>query len=261
MIYYFYFRFCVGKKPKKAEKIIYRESFWKRIFIMFPRRLSLDMLERDNNQFQQYGIHIVVGEQGSGKTITMVYLMEEWKRRYPKLKIYTNMFYKHEDGEIIHWKQIIERQNGIYGIVNGLDEIQTWFPSSKASSSVPAPLLGEICQQRKQKKAILGTVQVFSRLSREFREQVRFVYVPKTFLGCFTIVRVSQPKYYNYETNSFRKYSRTFFFVHTNELRDAFDTYKTIEKYKEVEFEKNSTILVGDPSEVPTMSEAEGPDK
>lgn len=256
--FYFYFRFVKGIKPIQANKVVTHTSLFKKIFIQFPKQLALDILERNNNEFMNYGIHIVVGQQGSGKTTCMVYLLEEWKKRYPLVKIYTNMEYLYQDGSIEHWRQLIDRKNGIYGTINCIDEIQTWFPASRTASSVPPEMIGEISQQRKQRKCIFGTVQVFKRLSVNFREQVRFVYVPKTYLGCFTIVRVTEPKYYDPEKDTFTKYKRTFFFAHTREIREAFDTYKIIEKYKDIEFVKDSTIL-STGSELPNTSEAEEP--
>lgn len=214
----------------------------KNIFVLFPRIFAFDFLNQDPNAFSEFGIHMVCGEQGSGKTITVVYLLQKWKAMYPRLKIYTNMAYKYEDGELIAWQQLLEHNNGIYGVVNVIDEIKTWW-SNKDSKDVPPEMLGEICQQRKQKKATIGTVQVFSELAKPFRSQTHFVYIPRTYFGCLTVVFVSKPKYYNPETDSFRKKTGFFLFAHTKKLRDAYDTYKKIEKYKDFEFAKSSAFI------------------
>lgn len=230
IFFYIKHRFIEGIKPKKSDiPIQKKKNIFETIFIDFPKQLTYDILNRDPYAFCEYGIHMVTGEQGSGKTMTVVYLLQEWAKRYPKMKIYTNMAYKYENGPLDHWHELINRKNGKYGIVNVIDEIKAWW-SNKESKDVPVEILAEICQQRKQKKALIGTVQVFSELAKPFRSQTHFIYIPKTILGCLTIVRISKAKYYDETTDSFRKYCGFFMFAHTKKLRNAYDTYKKIEK-------------------------------
>lgn len=189
-------------------------------------------------EFLEYGLHLVCGEQGSGKTTTVVdLLLNRWKKQYPFLKIYTNLDYKYEDGFITHWKDLLseQRSNGKYGVVNVIDEISSWF-SSLQSKDFPPEMLGEISQQRKQRKCILGTAQVFGRVAKPIREQTSFVYLPYTIAGCLTVVRVSKPIYYDETTFTFKKYIKTYFFVHTPKIRNSFDTYKRIEHYSKEGF-------------------------
>lgn len=253
MIVFFYFKTMLvdGVKPKffklpkyftyknkryvimlPAERTFKKPGFFKTIFYLFPKQLAYDKLTQDPNAFCEFGIHMVVGEQGSGKTMTVAYLLNQWQQKYPLVKCYTNMAYQHEDGELVSWRDLLRHNNGIYGVVNVIDEIKTWW-SNRDSKDVPPEILGEICQQRKQKKATVGTVQVFSELAKPFRSQCHFIYVPYTFLGCITIVFKTKAKYYNPETDTFRKYNGFFIFAHTKELRESYDTYKVIHKYKE----------------------------
>lgn len=212
-----------------------KDSFMKKLFVQFPKQLAYDRLTLDPNAFGEYGIHMVVGDQGSGKSMTVVYLIEEWKRRWPRLKVYTNMGYRYENDSLDYWQQLITRKNGIYGIVNVIDDLKAWW-SNRDSKDLPPEVLGEICQQRKQKKAIIGTIQVYSEAPKPLRSQTHFIYVPKTILGCLTIVRITKRQYYDDEKDTFKKYCGTFFFAHTKRLREAYDTYKKIEKYKDIEF-------------------------
>lgn len=244
---YFYIkhRFIEGIKPIVSDiKLEKKKNIFQTLFIDFPKQLTYDILNRDPYAFCEYGIHMVTGEQGSGKTMTVVYLLQEWAKRYLKMKVYTNMAYKYEDGPLDHWKELIERNNDKYGVVNVIDEIKTWW-SNKESKDVPTEMLAEICQQRKQKKALIGTVQVFSELAKPFRSQTHFIYVPKTILGCLTFVRISKAKYYDETTDSFRRYCGFFIFAHTKKLREAYDTYKKIEKYKDMEFGNSSAFSSG----------------
>lgn len=234
--------------PKK-----YKNTFpgtFKNLFYLFPRQFAYDYLNQDPNAFDKFGIHMVVGEQGSGKTMTVIYLLQKWRSMYPRCKIYTNMGYKYEDGELVGWRDLLSHNNGIYGVVNVIDEIKTWW-SNRDSKDVPVEMLGEICQQRKQKKATIGTVQVFSELAKPFRSQTHFVYRPKTFFGCLTIVTISKAKYYDSLNDTFRKNVGFFVFAHTKKLREAYDTYKKIEKYKETDFGVSPAFTYGGDTPIP----------
>ena len=254
---YFYIkmRFVDGIKPIENEMPrIRKTSIFEHIFILFPKQLVHDILHRDPNEFNEYGIHIVTGEQGAGKTMTVVHLLQTWQKKYRKMEVYTNMDYKYEDDSLDTWKQLLERENGKFGIANVIDEIKVWF-SNIESKNVPVEVLGEISQQRKQKKAIIGTVQVFSEMAKPFRSQTHFVYVPKTLFGCLTIVKVTKAKYYDKEKDRFRKYTNIFLFAHTKKYREAYDTYLKIEKYKENEFTSTSSQYFRTDSEEPPVVE------
>lgn len=234
-------QYCLHYITEEPFLKTYKEpSIFKKLLFMFPKQLALDSLERNPNSFQEFGIHIACGKQGSGKTMCIVYLLNKWRKQYPNLEIYTNMDYKYENGSIVHWKQLIERKNDIYGVVNVLDEIHAWL--SMASGHVSADFLGEISQQRKQKKAILGTAQVFGKCPKELRDQTYIVYCPKTLFGVLTIVRKAYPEDYDSDKNRFKRYHGFFMFVHDKELREAYDTYKRIERYKDDAFEKNEFL-------------------
>lgn len=264
---YINLRYVHHKKPKSKKnllKFIYKEkkyvieiplfpykkiNVFRNIFILFPKQLAYDLLNQDPNAFGEFGVHIVVGEQGSGKTMTVAYLLHQWRAMYPRMRIYTNMEYQYQDGELKHWKQLLNQNNGIYGIANVIDEIKTWW-NQYDNKSVPPEMLGEICQQRKQKKAIIGTVQVFSELAKSFRSQAHFIYVPRTYLGCLTVVFKTKAKWYNAEKDVFKRYCGFFVFAHTKELRESYDTFKVIEKYKDSEFSESN--LFSNKEDLPT---------
>lgn len=236
VFYYFYFRFIKKMKRVKPYYEVYHErNAFLKIFVDFPRQLVLDYFNHEPYDFEEYGIHMVCGTQGSGKTITAVYLLRKWKRIYPELKLYTNSALSFEDGELTHWKQLVKNNNGKKGVVNFIDETPVWF-SNEESRNVPPEILGEISQQRKQRKAIVGTCQVFGKMSKPLREQTHFVYLPKTIAGCLTIVFKADPHTYDMENNKFKKKKFAFFFVHDKELREAYDTYKRISKYTKISF-------------------------
>ncbi|WP_312700565.1 ATP-binding protein [Sedimentibacter sp.] len=193
------------------------------------------MYNKDPYDFHEYGLHMFCGCQGSGKTTAIVHKLIQLKKRYPKCLIRTNMNYKHEDAEIKHWKDLVSNSNETYGQIEVLDEIQTWFNSNQ-SKDFPVEMLTEISQQRKQRKMLIGSAQVFSRIAKPIREQTTFVYLPMTLFGCLTIVRISKPEYWSDEDMRFKRYIKTYFFVHTEEIRNSFDTYLKIKKYSDEGF-------------------------
>lgn len=225
----------VQVKFRDNRNIIKPRSAFKRLFVDLPKQMINDRLAFDPDDFQEGGLHMIVGKQGSGKTITAVQMMMELARKYPKLIVRTNMSYKYQNERLTNWQQLIGNSNGIYGQVEMIDEIQTWW-SSKDSGNLPPEMLGNISQQRKQKKMLLGTAQVYSRISKEIREQVKKVYCPMTIFRCLTIVRITEPEFWNQDKQIFTKYKKTYFFVHSPTLREAYDTYECIQRYAESGF-------------------------
>ena len=244
-LYFFLkYRFILKMKLPVSEFEGYKNpSIFKRIFYLFPKQWIDDLFHRDPDQFNEHGLHMFCGEQGSGKTTAVVAKLLELQKRYPKSKVRTNMNYVGEVAPISHWKELVHNDNGIYGQIEVLDEIQTWF-SSLQSKDFPPEMITEISQQRKQRKMIIGTAQVFSRIAKPIREQTTLVYLPVTILGCLTFVRVSKPKFWDDENQTFKRYIRHYFFVHTKEVRNAFDTYLKIEKYKADGFKEDKLRLV-----------------
>ena len=235
--YYIYYRF-VKKIKIPVKKFVSRykkPSFWKRIFFDFPRRFVLDKLTKDPNEFGYYGFHLFVGEQGSGKTVATAEFLQRIKSQYPLCKIATNFEYTEEDSKIDSWENLVFNNNGIYGQVDVVDEVQNWF-SSNQSKDFPPEMIQEITQQRKQRKIFIGTTQRFERMAKPLREQVNYIYYPITIAGCLTIVRVCKP---SVDSDGQLKKLRTikhYFFVHTDEIRNSFDTYHKIKKQAESGF-------------------------
>jgi len=232
-VYLRYFKKIKRKKGTLGK--VKKHSIIRRIYIDFPHRLVKDRLERDPEEFQEYGVRFICGEQGSGKTVFLTKYLLDLKKKYPKLKIQTNYNFRDEDEKIRHWKDVIERNNGIYGYVNVLDEVQNWF-NSLASKDFPPEMMTEISQQRKQRKLFLCTSQVFGRVAKPIREQAMLVYEPFTLFGCLTFVRSYKP-YFDDTGTLVKKKPRGFqFFVHNDVIRESFDTYKKVEELSKIGF-------------------------
>lgn len=203
-----------------------KRSIWKQLFYDTPRRYVMDIYEREPDYFGQQGIHMFCGEQGCGKTIACVEMMLRLQKMYPKSKMITNFGVTTENDELTKWQQLLDYTNEKKGVIVGIDEIQNWFMSGK--NQLPEGMLEIATQNRKNRRVICCTAQVFTRVNKGLREQVTNVYEPHTFLGCFTVV---VKKKYKFDTDGKvleSKVKGVYSFVHTEELRNAYDTYKVI---------------------------------
>ena len=232
-----------GKRFKKGKACRpKRRSLFLKLFFDFPHRFVKDLFEKDPDYFSEYGVHVIAGEQGAGKTITLAYMLRYFKQWYPLLKIKTNFGYKRQDGEIKHWKDLVASENGIYGEIDCIDEVQNWF-NSLASKDFPPEMMTEITQQRKQRKCIICTSQVFTRIAKPIREQTYLLYEPMTIAGCFTIVRVYKTLMNADGLSEKKKLKKVFCFVHDDVLRQSFDTYHKIEDMIKIGFKNEADQL------------------
>lgn len=232
IIFWFYYVFVKKMRYKKKlsqTKSDISTSILYKLFIAFPRQLVLDSLNTEPDFFKPFGVHLICGEQGAGKTMTVNYLCHKYKLEYPLLKIKSNCGLLIQDGEINSYLDVKNSNNGVYGEIDVLDEIQNWF-NSLDSKNFPPAMLSEVTQQRKQRKIILGTSQVFTRVAKPIRENTFFVYEPHTLFGCFTIVFKYKPILSDDGTCDKKKLRDVFFFIQTDELRNSYDTYKKIER-------------------------------
>lgn len=232
MFIFFVWYHFIKKMPfpkRKAPPINYKRNFLARLFWDFPKRFILDRLEQDPDRYKNTAIIIFEGEQGSGKTIAAVHYIYEELRKYPLAKFSANIDVKGQSELLEDINQIIESDNGIYGQLNLLDEVQNWFNSNE-SKNVPVEFVGEITQQRKQAKAIIGTTQRFNRMSKQLRQETTWLMRPMTIMGCLTIVRKYKPKVDVDGQLAKMNLQGIYFFVHSEELREAYDTYAKVKR-------------------------------
>ncbi|MBQ8237034.1 MAG: hypothetical protein IJZ39_02645 [Oscillospiraceae bacterium] len=203
-----------------------RPGLLRQLFYDVPRRYVMDRFEREPGFFGVQGIHMFTGEQGSGKTIAAVEMMLRLQKQYPAAKLITNFDVSTQDDALVHWSQLLTYTNGHQGVIVGIDEIQNWFMSGK--NQLPVEMLEVATQNRKNRRILCCTAQVFTRVNKGLREQVNLIYQPHTFLGCFTVVLIRKPKFDSEGNVIELKHKGMYCFTHTPELRAAYDTYKVI---------------------------------
>lgn len=231
-IYAIYYR-IKGVKPIASELGKDREPFiLYKLFIQLPRQIVLDRLTLDPNIFKEFGFYLVIGEQGSGKSMTMAYLLRKWQRIYKRLVVISNMGYRYETTKLVDLSQLSLETNGIYGEVDVIDEVQSVL-GTEFSLKFPDYFKELIHQQRKVRRCILGGSQNFDQIAKPIRLQCRYVFLPTTLLGCFTIVRQYRcrlDKDGQLLIGDRNRPVKTFCFVHDSELRTCYDSYATIDK-------------------------------
>lgn len=232
-LFFILIRFIKGERVKKRKKKseYKKRNFLLRLFIDFPNALSRDFFQRNPDAMKIHGVFIFAGSQGSGKTISAIQFIRKQLKKFPLIKIKSNIDINFQHGRINHWKDVVSSNNGEIGEIDFLDELQNWF-SSNESSNFPPEMLTEITQQRKQHKVIVGTSQVFTRLSKPIREQTTYLCLPNTFFGCLTFVRVFEPEFNESGDLLKKRFVRMYFFVHDKELRECYDTYEKVERLR-----------------------------
>lgn len=239
---YFYFVKKMRFPKRQKKPTYYEDNILKRLYWDFPKRFVLDRFEQNPDRYPDTGIFIFEGEQGAGKTIAAIHYVKTQIEKNPMATFSANLSVDGQKELLEDWRQIVSSDNGIYGQLNLIDEIQNWFNSNE-SKDIDIEFVGEICMQRKQAKAIIGTTQHFNRMCKQLRQETTWLFRPMTIAGCLTIVGVFKPTIDIDGQLKKVKRVRTYFFVHTDELRNCYDTYEKIKRLSHKGFKPQNMLL------------------
>jgi len=211
-------------------------KFWYIVKNILPAVIYHRKNKKNDQMFPFYGMHFYVGRQGSGKTFSMTNELEKIRKKYPKCKIYTNFGYKFQDFPLYSINMLTDEKyyNGCDGVVFAIDEIQNLYQSSN-QQNVPPEILGAVTQLRKQKIYIVCTSQVFTRVSKALREQAFFITECKTFFHSLTVCNKYNADEYLADLDRVEKQAtpiERYSIVHSDELRNLYDTYMLIKSIK-----------------------------
>jgi len=221
---------------------------------------------RDKNFFWPTGTQVYCGTQGQGKTISAVRHILALKKRYPRAIIVSNLnlnyFVPHRfktkfqlqtilqkidpDVEYIQFHDmeqlslaLVNVNNEHYGVIYLIDEIHTYF-NALESKNIPMYVFTEISQQRKQRKLIIGTSQLFLRMAKPFREQCDNLIICKTRFNVLTIQKAYDGMSLNqdFDGSISGNMKKRGFFFQSRHLREAYDTYQKVvsgaEQYEQI---------------------------
>lgn len=172
---------------------LYRNMSLPNIFDLLHSKIVRKRQSKD--VFEPNGLICFCGVQGSGKTLSAVLYVHSLMQQYPLCKVITNLDLNPDMWDLSRVspytgvKQLHDSDNGCYGLIFLLDEIQLEF-NSLESKQMTTPIFEVVCQQRKQRKMIVGTTQVFGRLAKPFREQFKFVVLCDNLFGMFFRQRI-----------------------------------------------------------------------
>lgn len=187
--------------------------------------------------FWPEGLLVFCGAQGSGKTLSAVQYIKKLTYAYPKAILVTNIEIKglNPETEVIEYDgidclKIVE--NGEYGVIYMIDEIHLEF-NSLESKNIDIDIMIEVSQQRKQRKHIVGTSQVYGRLAKPFREQIKNAVLCRKLFGCIqynNLIDGDKTREENGKliTESAHKY----FWIHSPKDYESYDTYAKMRRYR-----------------------------
>lgn len=185
------------------------------------------------NYFMPDGIWVWSGSQGKGKTISMVRTALQIADKFPCCRVISNLDIKGIDRceELTDIMQVVEEDNGVEGLLFVIDEIQVLL-NSLESRNIPIPLIASLCQMRKKRRVILGTSQVYSRIAKPVREQLKYLTICNNWFSLLQINTTIDPttEQENAQGHIQGDICGREIFFHTPRLYAAYDTYKTIER-------------------------------
>lgn len=179
------------------------------------------------------GSRVYKGFQGSGKSLSMVKYALDISKQFPDCIIYSNMhitgienFVYIENDAIL--KQGLELQNGDRGVLVLLDEAHLYF---NKKSGISLDVLTAISQQRKDRKRLVFSSQIWEELDISLRKQVKEIVSCKCLAGKFQVNTISDGETLAWDKQSSQyvaKRIRTEIFKHYQALYDAYDTLQKI---------------------------------
>lgn len=189
--------------------------------------------------FSGYGVHLYIGLFGAGKTLALTKLAHYYAWRYSDLNIYTNYKlidfpYPERIKNLTNFQQIIDAPPGSLFLI---DEISTLF-NSREWQKFPPALVYLLLQNRKQRKMILATAQVFTRLDAQIREILFTVRDCKTIFNRWTFeTHYNAVEYASQTAVMLRaKPIKHVNFINFDKLRKRYDTDQMIDNMAKMEF-------------------------
>lgn len=199
---------------------------------IYWKTLKLKWTRPPKNQFPT-GTRVYKGFQGSGKTLSMVFYAFQIQKGFPNCKIFSNVkiqglnnytYFNTDEG----LREALETRNGSAGVLVLLDEAHLYFGKK---SGIPLDVLTAISQQRKDRRRIVFSSQIWEELDISLRKQVKEIVSCRTILSQFQINTISDGESLSYDKLSSQyvaKTIRTEIFKHSQQLYSSYDTTQKI---------------------------------
>lgn len=191
---------------------------------------------KTSDGFQYAGLWCFSGSQGSGKTLLMMHLLKQVLEDSPNAIVVSNIsIYGVPSYPYTGIDDFETYLNGRDGVIFVIDEIHTLF-NSLESAKMPLSQMQVWCQNRKNRRLILGTSQRFNRVAKGVREQTTWNYeCRKGLAGLLYSYRVFDGSCYDDNGNYVEEEpKREFYIPNVSVMR----MYNTLEVVKREEFKK-----------------------
>lgn len=121
--------------------------------------------------------------------------------------------------------------NGAYGVIFLIDEIHLEL-NSLESKNIDIEVMVEISQQRKQRKHIVGTSQVFMRMAKPLREQIHDIIICKNYFKILQYNKWILGETVQEENGKIKAQCKgRFLWFHKPEYYGVYDTYAKMKRY------------------------------
>ena len=200
-------------------------------------KYNIDFRADHPDYFDPSGLLIFCGSQGSGKTLSAVQYVKKLCNQYKKAILVTNV----EILGLPEWTKVIEYDgiksltdinNGYYGVIYLIDEIHLEF-NSLESKNIPIEVMTEISQQRKQRKHIVGTTQIYARLAKPLREQIKWCVLCRNILGFFQFnTLIDGDQTVEKDGHLITETAKKIFWFHRPVMYTCYDTFAKMKRYR-----------------------------
>lgn len=188
------------------------------------------------------------GFQGRGKTLSAVHYILEITKNYQNAVIFSNVkihnlknfYYCQKDDDIYF---ALNFDNGKNGVIVFVDEAHLFF---NKKTGIPLDVLQQISQQRKERRRIIITSQIWEDLDISLRKQVPEI-VRCSNRGTIQINKITNGETLRYDKRESQYVADTIgweIFKRTEALCSRYDTYAKIATNAEYHRELNPTFTV-----------------
>lgn len=194
------------------------------------------------------GMTVYKGLQGSGKSLSLTVDAFDIKKEFPDCVVFSNMFLYgieyHLYKSVSDLIEALKFRNGSKGVLILIDEAQNYF---NKKSGVPLEIMSQLCQNRKNRRCILMTSQIWEDLDVMLRKQV------KTVVNCSKVWKFQVNNYFDGEQLTFDKFSSEYvapkkftkIFKHNNFYYSRYNTLEVIQTNEQ--YNRTLTMAQGAP--------------
>lgn len=234
---------------------------WKKIkllpsfFCYFIYDLLNYIVYHEYQIFTGWGIHLYTGKFGKGKTSQAVIDTYNLCKKFKQITVLTNIKLMNfpEHTKILSLNTVDDILNAPENTICLIDEIGTLFNSRDFTSgkkSVPKSLFQHLCQCRKRKLVIFGTVQRFNLLDKQIRDVSADVTacnsMPKyPFTRILQAVTFDIDEYEMYMINPMYnpRVLKSNVLIQKNQYRQLYDTTELVQGLLEQNYVPDTEIL------------------